>query len=446
MTAPLRILVHDYAGHPFQVQLSRELARRGHEVLHLFAASIQTPRGALERHDADPVGFSVRGIEVVGFTKHNYVRRSFQEWRYGRLLVAEVARFAPDVILSGNSPLDPQAMLLRHARAHGVRFVHWWQDVYSLAVGTWLRRTVPVVGGLAARYFESIERRIVRGADHVVAISDAFRRLGSRWGVEGDRLTVIPNWAPIEELPVKPKDNPWAREHGMSDAFVFMYTGTLGQKHNPELLVELAKAFGGSRDTRIVVISEGPVAEDLRVRASDLGLNDFVVLPFQDYAILAEVLGAADVLVAVLESGAGKYSVPSKVLTYLCAGRALLVAVPEANASSALVAESGAGRRSSPGDIATFVANAKALYSNEGDRKAMGRAARLFAERMFRIGVVADRFEAVLAPDTRGNPAADSLGMREEPTRHEGAQSPFGGVSSRGGEAEGFRNSECNLQ
>jgi len=30
----MRLLIHDYAGHPFQVQLSRELARRGHSVTH----------------------------------------------------------------------------------------------------------------------------------------------------------------------------------------------------------------------------------------------------------------------------------------------------------------------------------------------------------------------------------------------------------------------------
>lgn len=41
----MRLLVHDYSGHPHQVQLSRELAKRGHEVLHLYAGFLQTPRG-----------------------------------------------------------------------------------------------------------------------------------------------------------------------------------------------------------------------------------------------------------------------------------------------------------------------------------------------------------------------------------------------------------------
>ena len=40
----MRIVVHDYAGHPFQVQLARALAAAGHEVLHLHAAESKRPK------------------------------------------------------------------------------------------------------------------------------------------------------------------------------------------------------------------------------------------------------------------------------------------------------------------------------------------------------------------------------------------------------------------
>ena len=45
----MRIVVNDYSGHPFQIELSRELARRGHKVLHLYSAEFQTPKGDLIR-------------------------------------------------------------------------------------------------------------------------------------------------------------------------------------------------------------------------------------------------------------------------------------------------------------------------------------------------------------------------------------------------------------
>ena len=82
----LKIVVHDYAGHPFQVQLSRELASRGHLVSHLYAASIQTPRGALTRRDDDPTGLEIEGISVSEpFQKQGFVspRSRPRTWRPG---------------------------------------------------------------------------------------------------------------------------------------------------------------------------------------------------------------------------------------------------------------------------------------------------------------------------------------------------------------------------
>ena len=43
----MRILVHDYSGHPFQVQLSRELSRRGHDVTHSFSEVYVSGKGHL---------------------------------------------------------------------------------------------------------------------------------------------------------------------------------------------------------------------------------------------------------------------------------------------------------------------------------------------------------------------------------------------------------------
>src|SRR2546421_3140678 len=62
---PLRIVVHDYSGHPFQAQLSRELARRGHEVLHLHCPGYHSGKGALERTAADPPGFEVEPVRLA---------------------------------------------------------------------------------------------------------------------------------------------------------------------------------------------------------------------------------------------------------------------------------------------------------------------------------------------------------------------------------------------
>ena len=48
----MKLVVHDFAGHPGQLQLSRELARRGHVVEHHYCQSVATGQGATVRRSA----------------------------------------------------------------------------------------------------------------------------------------------------------------------------------------------------------------------------------------------------------------------------------------------------------------------------------------------------------------------------------------------------------
>ena len=71
-----RVLIHDYAGHPFQVQLSRELARRGYDVLHLYFGHNNTPKGDLERRTSDPSNFRVEAVYTKEpVRKYSYLKR-----------------------------------------------------------------------------------------------------------------------------------------------------------------------------------------------------------------------------------------------------------------------------------------------------------------------------------------------------------------------------------
>ena len=110
----MRVLVHDFAGHPFQIQLSRSLGKRGYDVRHLYCGKLVTPRGALSARPDDPCTFSISPIETRrAIQKNTYIRRWLQEMAYGWALLNEVRRFSPDVVISANSPLDAQASLIK---------------------------------------------------------------------------------------------------------------------------------------------------------------------------------------------------------------------------------------------------------------------------------------------------------------------------------------------
>src|SRR5262249_27251409 len=144
-----------------------------------------------------------------------------------------------------------------------------------------------------------------------------------------------------------PRDNDWAREQGLADRFVFLYAGTLGFKHDPSVLLALAR-WAQANEAAVVVVSEGPGADWLRGHGA--GARALRHLHHQPHSRLPEVLAPADVVVALLEPDASAFSVPSKVLTYLCAGRPELVSVPADNLAARVLERSGGGLVVPPGD------------------------------------------------------------------------------------------------
>jgi colanic acid biosynthesis glycosyl transferase WcaI len=393
----MRIVVHDYAGHPNEVYMSRELARRGHDVLHLYAGSIETPRGELVKRPIDPPTFEVEGVfHNKPFLKHTHVRRQLQEIEYGRLLVKRVAAFKPEVVISGNTPLFPQARLIRMCRQSGIAFVFWVEDVYSLAVDAGLRKKFSFVGGLVGGHYMRLEKKLLRRSDKVVLISEGFAPTVERWGVPMKDIYVEPLWPPLEELSVVAKDNAWSRRHGFDKTMNLMYAGTLGTKHDPEPLVALAEHFRNRSDVRVIVISEGAGTRYLQRRKAETGLTNLVLMPYQPYDQLPEGMGTADVLLALLDASAGEFSVPGKILSHLCAQRPTVAAVPLVNRAAKVVQESGGGYAVPVGDDGAFTTAIEWLVDDENLRREMGRRARQYAETAFDIRRIGQRFEEIL--------------------------------------------------
>jgi putative colanic acid biosynthesis glycosyltransferase WcaI len=394
----VRVVVHDYFGHAFPAQLARTLAARGHEILHLHCSSFVGGKGRLERTNADPPTLEFDAVSLGRpFAKYDVVRRVRDERKTARELARKVRHFGPDAVIS-IAPLVAQHELQRASQRAAAAFVFWQQDVMSRAARRVLGRRSRLVGVVAEGTVGALERRLLRRSDAVVVISEDFLPRLRRWGVDESRVSVIENWAPLDELPELPRGNEWAREHDLTGRAVLLYSGTLGFKHDPRVLLELARWAGG-RGALVVVVSEGPGAEWLRDQGRDeVGLR---LLPYQPFGRLPEVLASADVLVALLEPQAGAFSVPSKVLTYLCAARPLLVSVPADNLAARVVQRSGGGMVVRPGDVPAFLAAAQTLLEDSALRTELGGRARAYAEQAFDVGSVAERFEAVLGRSTR---------------------------------------------
>ena len=135
MKKTLNIVVYDNSGHPFQVQLSRQIADLGHDVTHIYSKSFNTPQGNLIVQENDPPSFEIVGIELKeSIAKYKFIKRKFQERSFAKLVILELARLKPDIIICSNVPLDTLSLVQKYCKSKNIKFLTWVQDIYSKAI------------------------------------------------------------------------------------------------------------------------------------------------------------------------------------------------------------------------------------------------------------------------------------------------------------------------
>jgi glycosyltransferase involved in cell wall biosynthesis len=159
----------------------------------------------------------------------------------------------------------------------------------------------------------------------------------------------------------------------------------------------MAEHFKTETDIRIVVVSGGDHLAWLRSEKEMRGLDNLVLLDFQPAEVYPQVLASGDVLMGILNAEAGDYAVPSKVMTYLCAQRPILLSSPVGNAAAQIVTRAGAGLVSAPDDLAGLMNHAEHLYRHDALRDEMGRSGRDYAVRHFDLHNICQVFEEIIS-------------------------------------------------
>jgi colanic acid biosynthesis glycosyl transferase WcaI len=403
---PMRIAVHDFGGYAFPFQLSRELADRGHSVVHFYPPDLPGPHRLATK--AENGSFTIHPIALPHtFRKYSPASRLLAHREYAAGLIAAIRAAQCNVVLSGNTPIDIQYQLLNQCLRSSIPLVHWIQDIYCLAVRAVLSNKFGSLGRILAGPFATLERRVAERSAGVICITDDFKSYLAGRSIHPKRLWVIENWTPLNEVTPLPKVNAWSQRAGLARKTVFLYSGTMGIKHNPKLIYDLARSFDKRCDVVCGVVSEGLGRNYLEQKPKTASLRLF---DFQPYSCLPEVLATADVLVAVIEPEASRFSVPSKVLTYMAAGRPVLLASPAENLAARIVRMADAGIVVDPGDTDAFIRAAHHLLKDRELCRRFSTNARKYAEAHFQVRPIADAFEKAICEVT-GETAVSNVGM-----------------------------------
>jgi glycosyltransferase involved in cell wall biosynthesis len=387
----MKIIVNDFGGYAFPVQLSKELAANGYEVIHTYLDNIKTPHGNMDNGGLPNLRIMPVNLQNE-FRKYNIIHRYKGETEYAGHIEKIIETEKPDILISANTPLFTQRLLVKKCKKAGIKFIYWCQDIHSIAIKNVLRKKLPGIGSAVSAVFNRLEVKLLMQSDHIISITDDFNEIFKKWGIPAAKLSTINNWAPVNELPLQPKCNPWSQKVGICNTMNIIYSGTLGWKHNPQLIITAAKQLAGDKNVRFIIISNGIGAKVISEEKVQSGLDNIMVLDFQEYEDLPMILGSADILISILEKDAAQYSVPSKVLTYLCSQRPIVLSVDEENLSAKIVKGADAGICTASGNAEEFTSAITQLIGDINLRKQYAANGRRYAEEHFDIKLIAGKF------------------------------------------------------
>jgi colanic acid biosynthesis glycosyl transferase WcaI len=231
------------------------------------------------------------------------------------------------------------------------------------------------------------ERALMRAFDRVSSISHRMvAKLGDK-GVEAGKSVFFPNWVDTNVIQPRFSPNAYRRLLGIpDDAFVALYSGTMGAKQGLEVLAEAAHLLARQPHIHFLFCGQGVGRDALQSACASLPRVHW--LPLQPEAQLSELLNIADLHLLPQQRVSADLMMPSKLTGMLASGRPVLAtAEPDTELASWI---DGCGRLVAPGDGAALAHAILTMSHSLPQCRALGENARQRAvEHLSRDAVLA---------------------------------------------------------
>jgi glycosyltransferase involved in cell wall biosynthesis len=398
----LRVLIlaiyHDPEPIPKTGELARELLCRGHDVT-VVTAFPHYPGGQLYP------GYRLalwrwemrQGVRVLrtGIYPYHGRRISLRMLNYLTWMVSSIqsAWLAPacDVIYVWHPPLTVGISAWVISKLKRAPFVYDVQDLWpESALASGLMRPGRLVDGLY-RLADWVYQR----APRILVVSQAAAAYLRGRRVDARKISVANHW-----LDTSPFDRALTRdvrtEFAWADKFIVLFAGNLGMVQGLETVIDAAALLRHRADVEFVFVGDGSDRARLEALAAGKGVSNVRFLGHHPHAEMPAFMRAADALLVHLRPSAiADHAIPTKILSYLAAGRPVVCAT--GGAAAELVSAANAGVTAAPGDPAGLVAAIMHVASLSPEaREQLGRNGRAYLNAHFEKQTVIDGYERAL--------------------------------------------------
>lgn len=253
-------------------------------------------------------------------------------------------------------------------------------------------------GGLLWKIGSWVSNVTFNNSDKIICISEDIKRtLVEEKGVPEEKIEVVYNW--VDEnavVPVAKEDNPLFEEFGISrEKFHVVYAGNLGNAQNIDVIVDAANVLKEENDVEFLIFGTGGLKDQFVAKVNELKLDNVKFFPLQPMERVSQVYGLGDVCVVSCKPGLGGAAMPSKMLSIMSAGRAVVASFDKGELTY-ILENHKCGMYAPAGDADAFAELIKHLAQNREECKTMGDNARKLILQKFTKAYGTSRFVEII--------------------------------------------------
>jgi glycosyltransferase involved in cell wall biosynthesis len=229
----------------------------------------------------------------------------------------------------------------------------------------------PGWGGLFRRYGE---RPTLLAADLVACGSQLVADIVRDFGVDEDRLLVVPSGVDTELFSPDAPGDDVRRRLGLEDRFVVGWSGSFRSFHSIELAARAMADLGRDvKELTLLLVGDGPERPGIRSLCQELGV-DVVFTGTVPYVDVPAYIRASDVALLLHGSSGPFHYSPLKLWEYLACGRP--VVAPRVGQPAELLTDGVDALLVAPDDPIAVADAVRRLHAEPALRRSMGEEAR----------------------------------------------------------------------
>jgi colanic acid biosynthesis glycosyl transferase WcaI len=251
-----------------------------------------------------------------------------------------LGRKRPDVLLVVSPPLGLAAAAVLLSRMWGIPYVFDVEDLQPDAAAD-----LGMLPGWAVKLLYKVEEAAYRHARLVTTLTPSMRKRIVEKGVPEDKVALLEPRMDDSLVDLSTDEGSAFRQrHNIGDKFLITHSGNMGVKQGLDVVLGAATLSHGDESVLFLLVGNGADCERIKQRAAEMQLANVRFLPLLSDAEFRGLLAASSICLVTQQNSVAGIAFPSKVVTYLAAGRPIVASVNRTCEVARVIEESGAGR------------------------------------------------------------------------------------------------------